>query len=200
MSDTISAAREFYLKTFVGLDHADGRIDAKVFEACTFTRCCFSDAVFDHCRFIDCTFRACDLSNLKPLASRFQNVAFEECKAIGIDWTRADWPRFATPASLAFRKSIVSYCTFFGLELHELVLQECKVFSADFRQGDFTRSDFTYSDFADSTFGSTKLGHVDFSEAVNYVIDIRDNQLRGARFTRTEVAGLLHGLGIELVD
>lgn len=29
---------------------------------------------------------------------------------------------------------------------------------------------------------------------------IRENQIKGAKFTRTEVAGLHHGPGIELVD
>jgi fluoroquinolone resistance protein len=200
MTDLIGEEKEFYLKTFQGLDYAEGTLTSKTFEECTFTQCSFSDTQFDHCKFIECTFRSCDLSNVKLNASKFQAVTFDECKVIGVDWTRADWPRYAAPAKLAFRKSIVNYTSFFGLNLQELVLEECKVRNVDFRQGDFARSNFTYSDFAESMFGGTKLQGADFSESTNYVMDIRENQVKGARFTRTEAAGLLYGLGIELVD
>jgi fluoroquinolone resistance protein len=200
MSDVIGEDKDFYLKNFQGLDYAKGTVASKTFEECTFTQCSFSDAQLDHCKFIECTFRSCDLSNVKLNASKFQAVTFDECKVIGVDWTRADWPRYAAPAKLTFRKSIVNYTSFFGLSLQELVLEECKVRNVDFRQGDFARSNFTYSDFAESMFGGTKLQGADFSEATNYVMDIRENQVKGARFTRTEAAGLLYGLGIELVD
>jgi uncharacterized protein YjbI with pentapeptide repeats len=200
MSDLIGEDKDFYLKNFQGLDYAEGILASKTFEECTFTQCSFSDAQFNHCKFIECTFRSCDLSNVKLNTSKFQAVTFDECKVIGVDWTRADWPRYAAPAKLTFRKSIVNYTSFFGLSLQELVLEECKVRNVDFREGDFARSNFTYSDFAESMFGGTKLQGADFSEATNYVMDIRENQVKGARFTRTEAAGLLYGLGIELVD
>lgn len=200
MSDTIGQDNDFYLKQFVGLDHAESKLVSRTFEECTFTRCSFSEAIFDHCKFVECSFIACDLSNAKVDASKFQSVTFNECKVIGVDWTRADWPRYAAPAKLAFRKSVVNYTSFFGLNLQELVLEECKARNVDFRQGDFARSNFTYTDFAESLFGKTKLAGADFSEATNYVMDIRENQVKGAKFTRTEAAGLLYGLGIELVD
>lgn len=200
MNDLIGEEAEFYLKAFQGLDYAEGKLASKTFEECTFTRCSFSDAILDHCKFIDCTFNACDLSNVKVNASKFQGVTFNECKVIGVDWARADWPRYAAPAKLTFRKSVVNYSSFFDLNLQELVLEECKARNVDFRQGDFARANFTYSDFAESLFGKTKLMGADFSEATNYVMDIRESQVKGAKFTRTEASGLLYGLGIELVD
>jgi uncharacterized protein YjbI with pentapeptide repeats len=200
MSAHIGEESESYLKTFHGLDHAEATLTGLTFEECTFTRCAFGDATFDHCKFIDCTFAACDLSNLKIKASKFQGVTFNECKVIGVDWTRADWPRYAAPARLAFRKSVLDYSSFFDLDLQEIVMEECKVRHVDLRQGNFTRANFTYSDFAETLFGKTKLVGADFTESTNYVMDIRENQIKGARFTRTEASGLLHGLGIELVD
>lgn len=200
MSAHIGEESESYLKHFHGLDHAEAALTGLTFEECTFTRCAFSDATFDHCKFIDCTFASCDLSNIKIKSSKFQGVTFNECKALGVDWTRADWPRYAAPARLAFRKSVLDYASFFDLDLQEIVIEECKVRHVDMRQGNFTRANFTYSDFAEALFGKTKLTGADFTEATNYVMDIRDNQIKGAKFTRTEAAGLLHGLGIELVD
>lgn len=200
MNERIGMESDFYLKAFQGMDYAESILATLTFEECTFTRCTFSDATFDHCKFIDCTFAACDLSNIKIKASKFQGVTFNECKVIGVDWTRADWPRYAAPAKLAFRKSVLDYSSFFDLDLQEIVMEECKVRHVDLRQGNFTRANFTYSDFAEALFGKTKLAGADFSESTNYVMDIRDNQIKGARFTRTEASGLLHGLGIELVD
>lgn len=196
----IMNSAEFYRQSFNGISMSNGELASKVFEECDFVRCSFNGALLDRCKFIDCTFRSCDLSNLRIAWSKFQATQFEECKVIGVDWTKGDWPRFATSGRLSFRKSILNDSSFFGLKLPELVLQECKVHSVDFRGGDFSHSDFTYSDFLDSMFGGTDLRGANFTEAMNYDINVLNNQLKGATFTRMEATRLLNGLGIKLED
>jgi len=44
------------------------------------------------------------------------------------------------------------------------------------------------------------LTGADFSEAVNYRINVFDNDLKKAEFSRYEAVSLLESLGIELVD
>ncbi|TBR40564.1 MULTISPECIES: pentapeptide repeat-containing protein [Dyella] len=193
-------ATDFYQQHFRELRHSGAHVAAKVFEECDFTQCSFNGARFERCKFIDCTFRSCDLSNLDVTSSKFLTVLFEECKIIGVDWNKAEWPRFAGPGQMAFKKSVLSDSSFFGMKLPELVLEECKARSVDFRGGDFSRANFTYSDLAESMFGNTLLSGADFREATNYSIDIRDNQLNGAKFTRHEAIRLLDGLGFELFD
>lgn len=200
MTHTLPSDTEFYLQRFEGLDLAGASLTARVFESCTFIRCSLAEAVLDRCKFIECTFRSCDLSNARLPASKCQAVSFEECKLLGIDWTRADWPRYAAPGKLAFRKSSISYSNFFGLDLQETVLEECKAHGVDFREANFAKSNFTYTDFQESLFNKTQLIEVDFSEATHYLINIQDNPVRGSRFTRSESSGLLYGLDIELVD
>lgn len=201
MSDIVSDdSSEHYQEHFKDLKLPNTTIASKVFEECDFTHCSFNGSRFEGCKFIDCTFRSCDLSNLAIARSKFLTVLFEESKIIGVDWNKAEWPKFSGPGLLAFRKSVISDSSFFGMKLPELMLEECKAHSVDFRGGNFSRANFTYSDFAGSMFGNTKLSDTDFREATNYDIDIRENRLDGAKFTRFEAIRLLNGLGFELFD
>jgi uncharacterized protein YjbI with pentapeptide repeats len=196
----IANGSEFYLRTFEGVDFGDQTLASCTFESCTFIRCLFTEAVLNDCKFIECSFQSCELSNAKLTSSKFRTTSFDECKLLGVDWTRASWPRYSSPGKLCFRKSNISYSNFFGLELQETVLEECKAHHVDFREADFTKSNFSYTDFSASLFGKTRLASVDFSEATRYLIDVQNNEVRGGRFTRSESFGLLYGLDIELVD
>lgn len=201
MKDIINdATTEYYQKKFNGLKFTDAHLYANVFEECEFVNCSFNGAHFHRCKFVDCTFRNSDLSNLRVDSSRFLAVLYDECKIIGVDWTKAEWSRFVVPGQLIFKKSILNDSSFFGLKLPGMIMEECKVWAADFRGGDFSKSDFSYSDFTESMFGNTNLNGVDFRESMNYGIDIRDNHLKGTKFTRLEAIHLLEGFGFELFD
>ena len=80
------------------------------------------------------------------------------------------------------------------------MLEECKAHDVDFREAELTEANFSHSDLSNSLFGHTDLSDANFEEAVNYSIDILNNRLKGARFTRAEALGLLEGLDIELID
>ena len=131
--------------------------------------------------------------------SQFTDVTFEQCKLIGVDWTRAMWSQPRLSASLEFNNSVINDSSFFGLTLDEVKLVECKALEVDFRNGRFCRAQFSYTDFTASLFGKTDLSGADFTEAVNYDIDIFDNKLDKAKFTRYEALRLLNGLDIELI-
>ncbi|WP_323981257.1 pentapeptide repeat-containing protein [Aeromonas media] len=201
MKDIINdATTEYYQKKFNGLKFTDAHLYANVFEECEFVNCSFNGAHFHRCKFVDCTFRNSDLSNLRVDSSRFLAVLYDECKIIGVDWTKAEWSRFVVPGQLIFKKSILNDSSFFGLKLPGMIMEKCKVWAADFRGGDFSKSDFSYSDFTESMFGNTNLNGADFRESMNYGIDIRDNHLKGTKFTRLEAIHLLEGFGFELFD
>lgn len=191
---------EYWSKNFDGLDLSGKEIDATEFEACTFKDCDFSDAVFRHCKFIDCEFVSCNLSLVNLEYSRFSEVVFRDSKLVGVNWTRAQWPNMAFGSPLGFYRCILNDASFFGLKLQDMVLEECKAHHADFREADLGRGNFTYTDFSASLFGGTQLGEADFTEATNYDIDLHDNVLKSARFSRHEAVRLLEYLDIELTD
>lgn len=200
MSKPLAATNEFLSQIFKGLVLAQQEISGKLFEECQFTDCNFTETSFSQCKFLDCSFVNCNLSNAKVTGSKFLNVEFTRCKAIGINWTRASWPRVAVNPQLQFHHSIINDCSFFGLKLEEIVLRDCKAHSVDFRDANIARADLIGTDLLNSLFGKTTLTEADFTNAFNYVIDVLDNQVQKARFSRHEAFGLLTGLNIELVD
>lgn len=191
---------EYFSKTFDNLDAAGESFTGITFENCTFQQCNFSDTRFYKCKFVDCVFTASNLSNIKVDYSKFFDARFKESKLVGVDWTKADWPRFNFTAPIHFSECILNDSSFFGLALGELELEHCKAHDVDFRSGNFTKAKFSYTDFTNSLFMKTNLREADFSEAENYDIDIFNNEIKAARFSRYEAVRLLSGLDIELVD
>ena len=191
---------DFVSEIFQGIG-AEGQVfRRKEFEDCGFTGCNFSEVTFEECKFTDCTFTNCNLSNAKLGRSRFSTVEFIESKVLGVDWTRATWPRVAVGAPLQFRKSILNDSTFSGLTLEEIVIEDCKAHGVDFREGNFSRGNLGRTDFRNALFGKTNLEDADLSGASNYAIDVFDNRIERAKFSRDEALALLDSLGIELVD
>ena len=192
--------QQYYDQLFTELSLSDTTLVSIEFEQCDFSGCDFSATTFSHCKFINCAFNQCNLSLLKINYSQFLEIRFIDCKMIGIDWTQANWPKFTVNPELSFTRCILNDSSFFGLTIHELVLEECKVQEVDFRSGDFFNASMTYSDFHNSLFMRTNLQKVDFTESTNFSINVNENNLTKAKFSRFEALSLLESLGIELVD
>lgn len=200
MINNLGDADEYFSQKITNIDMAAEKITCKEFEGCTFIDCDFSETVIEDSRFIDCEFSGCNLSLITIEQSRFSDVEFNDCKIVGVNWTSAVWPRIAHSSLLRFYKSIISDSGFFGLKLPEIVIEECKAHNVDFGNCDFSDSNFSYTDFLNSVFDNTNLTGVDFSEALNYDIDIYNNLIKNAKFSRFEAVRLLKSLGIKLID
>lgn len=191
---------EYWSENFNNLDFSGIEISSKEFEGCTFEKCDFTEVTFKRCNFVDCEFISCNLSLVKIEYSKFSDVCFRDSKLIGINWTKVTWPNFLFSSPIKFYKSIVNDCSFYGLSLQDLVLEECKAHNVDFREGDFSNANFTYTDLTGCFFVNTNLSGADFSEATDYDIDIYQNTITKAKFSRFEAVRLLDSLDIELVD
>jgi uncharacterized protein YjbI with pentapeptide repeats len=181
----------YSLETFLKLVLTEEIIESKVFEECEFTDCIFTGCRFEKCRLLNCKFEKCDLSNIIPMNSEFREVKFANCKAIGIDWTRAGKIK-----ELSFSESLVNYSNFRLLKLPKTVLKKCEVKDADFIETDLKDSDLAGSDFENSIFFKTDLSGVDLTHATNYAIDINSNTLKKTRFSLPEALSLLSNLDI----
>ncbi|MFD2177642.1 pentapeptide repeat-containing protein [Veronia pacifica] len=170
------------------------------FEECHFTDCDFSSAIFQRCKFTNCVFERCNLSLTDLSASKLFGIRFLDTKLVGVDWTKATWPVYHLDFELTFERCILNDSSFFGLTLNELAIDECKLHDVDFREGNFVRSKMVASDFSYSLFMRTNLQDVDFTDSTAYAIDILENQIKGATFSRYEALNLLNSLDIELVD
>ena len=198
--NAIESQQQYFEETFKSLDLQDLVCVGTEFEECTFVDCNFTSATFERCNFINCSFTRCQLSLISVPYTRFFTVSFIECKLVGVDWTRATWSEFHKDFEISFRQSILNDSSFFGLTLQGLILDECKVQDVDFREGDFSHAVMTYSDFTHSLFMRTNLQSANFAESSQYSINILENQVQGAKFSKHEAVYLLESLGIELVD
>ncbi|MDK1287961.1 pentapeptide repeat-containing protein [Pseudoalteromonas umbrosa] len=190
---------EFWSIAFESEDFSTEEFISKEFESCIFKGCNFSETSFRSCKFIDCEFIKCNLSLTKMHYSQFSDVVFRDSKAIGIDWTKAGWPRLMLSSPIKFYDCMLNDSSFFGLQLHGFILENCVVRGVDFRDGDFTRASFKDSEFCGSMFSSTNLSSVDFSNATGFDIDIFSNTINKAKFDRFEATRLLSCLEVELV-
>jgi len=196
----IESQQHYFEVLFNNLDLQDGVCIGTEFEECSFVDCNFSCTIFERCNFINCSFTRCQLSLICVPYTRFFGLNFLECKLVGVDWTRATWSEYHKDFEISFRQSILNDSSFFGLTLQGLVLDECKVQDVDFREGDFSHAVMTYSDFTNSLFMRTNLQSANFTESSQYSINVLENQLQGAKFSKFEAVYLLESLGIELLD
>tara|TARA_R110002049_G_scaffold137746_3_gene297786 strand:+ start:1027 stop:1623 length:597 start_codon:yes stop_codon:yes gene_type:complete len=191
---------EYWSENFKSLDFSGIEISSKEFDGCTFDKCNFSEATFKRCNFVNCEFINCNLSIVKMQYSTFSDVCFRDSKLIGINWTTVAWPGLIYSSPVKFYSSILNDCSFYGLSLQDLVLQECKAHNIDFREGDFSSSNFTDTELIGCSFLNTNLSRADFSGATGYDINIYQNIIKKAKFSRFEATRLLDSLEIELVD
>ena len=191
---------DYFEQVFTDLNLASEIIVAKEFDGCTFESCDFSEMTFRQCKFSDCRFLKCNLSVIDIDNSKFTDVLFEDCKIIGVDWTKGVWPGLALGSPIGFKRCAIDASSFYGLSLKGVAIERCRAHDVDFREADFSRSNFSYTDLSNSLFGNTNLSNANFFEAFNYAIDVNQNVIAGAKFSRLEALRLLEGLGIELVD
>ena len=200
MLKKLESQKEYFEETFKSLDLQGLVLVGAEFEECTFIDCNFTSATFERCNFINCSFKGCQLSLISVPYTRLFGISFLECKLVGVDWSRATWSEYHKDFEISFRQCILNDSSFFGLSLQGLVLDECKVQDVDFREGDFSHAVMTYSDFTHSLFMRTNLQSSNFTESTQYSINILENQVKGAKFSKYEAVYLLAILGIELVD
>lgn len=199
MSHIVSQG-DHYDQIFEKLNHVGETFNHQEFESCVFKQCDFSQGKFEQCRFIDCQFIQCNFSSASLPYCSLEQVEFKECKMSGIDWTRLEWSALFSDSPVNFIECLVDDCSFFGLKLPKLSLKNCRSHHVDFREGDFSGANFQSTDFSQSLFGQTILNECDFSEAINYQIDLRINQINNATFSSVQALSLLSSIGVNIVD
>ncbi len=200
MPDIRSDQDEYAEEKLQNINLIEEELHSKKFYDCVFEKCNFSESSLAQCRFHDCEFINCNLSAIKISGTAFNNVAFKECKVVGVNWTSAAWPRVQLNSGLKFDKCILNGSSFFGLNLREVEMIECKVQDTDFTEADCEDGDFSYSDLENSTFRNTNLTRANFTESSHYNIDIFSNTISRAKFNMPEAVILLYSLDIELSE
>ena len=190
---------EFDDRIFKQITLESDLVSAKRFYDCTFTGCSFRETAFQDCLFDDCLFLDCDLTMIMVEGCSFKNTRFEKSKVIGVDWTFASWSGIQLQPPLSFLACSLDYATFIGLELPKISFKDCSLKDVEFTEAGLSGADFSGSVLAKSRFHHTTLRGANFVGAVDYFIDLTQNDAAGAKFSMPEAVSLLYALDIELV-
>lgn len=194
----LSSKNDYSNQTFNELINKESCIEDKQFDCCKFIKCDFSGSSIKRCRFVECEFIDCNLSLINFMASSFSEVIFERSKMLGIDWTKVKWPQVKLTSPIEFYTCNINHSSFFGLSLGELIVENCQAHEVDFRDSDLSFSSFQGTDLHMSLFMNTNLSNANLTDAVNYNIDVNNNNLKKAKFSFPEVISLLDYLDIEI--
>ncbi len=176
---------------FEGLDLRDG-LSSVEFVDCSFVSCQLPEAGLERCRFEQVSFRACDLSVVRWGGSALVEVVFEDCKLTGIDWSRAHDLSF----EVAFRSSVLDLCSFVGLRLKGLSVEEGRARDAVFADSDLRNARFRYVDLAGATFTGNDLRGADLSTCANIELEPGTNRLAATKLPMEAARKHLKALGI----
>jgi uncharacterized protein YjbI with pentapeptide repeats len=160
----------------------------------TFKNCDFPEVNWIDAHLIDVTFDECNLSGIKLRGAGFSRVSFKNSKIAGLDFSQI---RKLT-ASISFQECRLLYCLFGSMKLKRLQMTKCGIIGCQFENCDLSDAVFSGSDLTESTFTTCNLKGADFREATNYMLDVRNNALAGARFSASEALALLSPFKIKI--
>jgi uncharacterized protein YjbI with pentapeptide repeats len=165
------------------------------FEGYHFINCDFSEADLSHKRFADCLFERCNLSGVRLAGTALQNVAFEECKLLGLQFTACRDMLFG----VHFDRCQMRYASFAGRVMPATRFVHCSLDEADFADADLSAAVFQDCSLAGAIFQKTQLAGADFSTATGFIIDPESNPLQNARFSLHGLLGIVakYGLVVE---
>jgi uncharacterized protein YjbI with pentapeptide repeats len=157
------------------------------FEAYRFINCDFSGANLSGLRFTDCLFERCNLSSASLANTALQNVAFDECKLLGLQFTACRDMLFG----VHFDQCQLRYASFAARKMPGTRFIGCNLDDADLVSADLTAAVFQNCSLAGAVFQNTRLVEADFTTATGFIIDPETNPLQRARFTLPGLLGVV---------
>lgn len=145
------------------------------------------------------------MSLIKIPNTHFQNVTFDKCDMIGVDWTVACWllsssKRQKQSFPIQFKDCRLNHSIFIGLNLANVVFNACVMKEVFFEDAFMIGARFDDCVLEGSVFKNTILREADFSSAKNYDINVRANDVSKAKFSLPEAMSLIYSLDIDVVE
>jgi fluoroquinolone resistance protein len=191
----MSAATILDDKTFTELSYAGTTELNTEFNNCVFKKCDFSEAEFASCKFIDCVFEHCNLSMIKLDRTTLNNVVFKDCKIMGVNFSAAEDFLF----TVSFDSCMLDYSSFMQKKMPKTSFKKSSLKEVTFTQAILTASVFDECNLLETVFRQTDLTSVNFSTALNYLIDPELNTMNKAIFSAHGLEGLLYKYNLKVV-
>ena len=157
------------------------------FDEFRFVNCDFGGADLRGLRFADCLFERCNLSSAQVAGTALKNVAFADCKLLGLQFTACRELLFG----VHFDRCHLRYASFAGRRMPGTRFVGCTLDEVDFGDADLSAAVFADCSLAGAVFQNTRLVGADFTTASGFIIDPETNALLRARFALAGLPGLV---------
>jgi fluoroquinolone resistance protein len=181
-------------KEFNGKDFVQSKLKFADYEYCTFINCNFSNLDLSDISFTECEFEGCNLSNVQLNNTTLRETKFKSCKMLGVQFDKCNTMLF----SIDFDTCQLNLSSFFKLGLKNTKFIDSSLKEVDFTESDLANMNFVNCDLSGAFFENTILRKADIRTAYNYSIDPELNQIVKAKFSLSEVKGLLDKFDIEI--
>lgn len=183
----------FLDKDFKQADVAKGFMVGE-YENCRFVNCSLNEQDLRHAVFIDCEFSGCDLSMANISDTAFRKVHFKECKLLGLRFEYGTKLLF----EVSFHQCLLNLASFHQMSLKGSSITDCELQETDFTEADLSQATITGCNLTGAMFDRTDLTKADLRGSYGFQIDPTENKIKGARFSREHLEGLLARFQIKI--
>jgi uncharacterized protein YjbI with pentapeptide repeats len=134
------------------------------------------------------------LSLAKLERTAIRDIVFKECKMLGLHFEHCNEFGLA----FSFEDCQLDHSSFYRTKIKKTTFKNSSLKESDFSECDLTGSIFENCDLAGALFENTILEKADFRSSFNYSIDPELNRIRKAKFSISEISGLLNKYDIEI--
>ena len=178
--------------TFTKIDFTKTKIKKGEYDNCRFVNCNFEGINASNIQFLECEFIDCNFSNTNVKNTAFKDVQFINCKLLGVKFHECD----GFLLQLQCSDCQLQLASFYRLKIPKTRFKNCNLQEVDFTEANISSAVFDHCDLKNTIFNQTNLEKTNFVTAYNYVIHPEENRLKGAKFSKEGVIGLLSGFGV----
>ena len=128
-----------------------------------------------------------NLGLVKIKEATFKDVIFNDCKMVGFPLQECN----PLLLSVHFKRCDLQLALFSGLSLKQTLFNHCNLSKIDFTETQLTQAVFNNCNLDQAIFEATNLEKANFKTAYNLNIDLNANRLKGAKFSKNNLEGLL---------
>ena len=177
----------FDSETYTKIDFSKTNIIKGEYDNCTFINCNFENIHASNIQFVACDFMDCNFSNAIVKDTAFKDVNFVNCKLIGVKFNECD----PFLLQMRFKECLLNFSSFYQLKIPKTVFENCNLEEADFTEANIHSSFFDNCDLKGAIFETTNLEKTNFKTAFNFTFELEKNRVKGAKFKRDSIDGLL---------
>lgn len=178
-----------------GIDFTQKTPEPGLYEACKFTNCHAGSSGFRGLVLSDCQWEGGSWVSV-PVGDSLalRGVVFRHAEIRQCDFSRLN----TLGLSIRFESCKLEHVHFNELNLAKLSMVNCRLRNCDFSGSNLKGADFSDSSLDQVIFSRCNLEKADFRTARDFVLNPGDNQMKGARFSSDNLAGLVQHWGLSL--